>query len=582
MVQVEHLKPRLMVVDDETDNLALLYRTFRRDFEVFKAESAFEAMDLLDREGEMAVIISDQQMPRLSGIEFLSRTVDLFPDTIRIVLTGYTDAQDLVDAINSGKVFKYITKPWDAAELRALVNQAAETYSAIKQRTCDLTRALRRESLFNAVTSAIRESLDYDSMLRTIVETIGNTFGADACMLYPVEQVEFGEAGSVNLPLATKAEADFVLANSTRWVNANSPSDRSSLPPVDPEVLMGSVGDRSVKIAQTQQQDQPYVQLVIPLTCKQEIPAVLVLYKQTTSASWLKDDIELVKGVAEQAALAISQAKLYQRIQKQSEQMQGELAVARQIQGNLLRQSLPDIDNVKIQAYCYPAREVGGDFFEVYLHPQGDIWLAVGDVSGKGVPAALFMASALSVLRRELAQEAPPPPNIVMQNLNSSLLDNLVSSNCFITMVLASFSPDTKRLVYANAGHIYPLVWSSYHREDNGEKTGNPALEPTYLKQRGVPLGILPRWTAAAGELQLQSGDVLLLASDGVTEASIANVEPGSGHAPTSRSMLRQAGLWQLLIQDHSSLDLTHILSRIQAHSETQEDDQTMLSLEVL
>ena len=99
-------KLRLMVVDDEPDNLDLLYRTFRRDFEVFRADSALKALEILEQHGEMAIIISDQRMPEMLGTEFLSRTVDSYPDTIRIVLTGYTDVEDLVDAINSGKVFK--------------------------------------------------------------------------------------------------------------------------------------------------------------------------------------------------------------------------------------------------------------------------------------------------------------------------------------------------------------------------------------------------------------------------------------------------------------------------------------------
>lgn len=178
MTLAEQSKLRLMVVDDESDNLDLLYRTFRRDFEVFKAASALEALKILDREGEMSIIISDQRMPKMSGIEFLSRTVEEFPDTIRIVLTGYTDVEDLVSAINTGKVFKYITKPWSPDELRSVVQQAAETYQVLKQRTLELRRALRRESLFNAVTTAIRESLDYRSMLQTIAATIGQTFGA--------------------------------------------------------------------------------------------------------------------------------------------------------------------------------------------------------------------------------------------------------------------------------------------------------------------------------------------------------------------------------------------------------------------
>src|SRR6476646_8030324 len=159
-------KLKLMVVDDEPDNLDLLYRTFRRDFEVFKANSGLNALQALDREGEMAIIISDQRMPLMNGTEFLSKTVDRFPDTIRIVLTGYTDVEDLVDAINAGKVFKYITKPWKPQQLQTVVEQATETYRIIKQRTEDLKRALRRESLFNAITSAIRGSLDYQSMLQ--------------------------------------------------------------------------------------------------------------------------------------------------------------------------------------------------------------------------------------------------------------------------------------------------------------------------------------------------------------------------------------------------------------------------------
>ena len=91
-------KLKLLVVDDEKDNLDLLYRTFRRDFQVYKAESAIEALAVLEQNGEMGIIISDQRMPEMNGTEFLSKTVDRFPDTIRVLLTGYTDVEDLVDA----------------------------------------------------------------------------------------------------------------------------------------------------------------------------------------------------------------------------------------------------------------------------------------------------------------------------------------------------------------------------------------------------------------------------------------------------------------------------------------------------
>ncbi len=131
-------KLKILVVDDEPDNLDLLYRTFRRDFHVLKADSGMNALQMLAAEGEVAVIISDQRMPEMKGTEFLSKTVPQFPDTVRIILTGFTDIEDLVEAINAGQVYKYITKPWDPGELKAVVQRAAETYDLLKQRTEEL------------------------------------------------------------------------------------------------------------------------------------------------------------------------------------------------------------------------------------------------------------------------------------------------------------------------------------------------------------------------------------------------------------------------------------------------------------
>lgn len=566
MVEEVDGKLKLMVVDDEPDNLALLYRTFRREFDVVKAESAIAALEILDTQGEMAIIISDQRMPEMLGTEFLSKTVDRFPDTIRIVLTGYTDVEDLVEAINAGKVFKYITKPWVPDQLKVVVQQAAETYKVVKQRTYELSRALRRESLFNEITSAIRESLDYESMLNTIAATLSRTFAASQCILQPVEESQL--AATVFHYHAVQASAES---------NGAAPIRLSADDPTIQRVL----ATRQLEIESLVDLDRH--RLVLPLVYQHDFLAILALDRDTTTKAWTAEDIDLLQGVAAQASLAISQAKLYQRIQNQTEQMRAELEVARQIQGNLLRQSLPDLDGMKVQACCYPAREVGGDFFEVYTHPQGDIWLAVGDVSGKGVPAALFMASAISVLRRELSQESPPDPHLVMQNLNQSLSDDLISANCFITMVLARYTPTTQKLVYANAGHIYPLVWS--RDAIAAGQTGaseRSTLEPNYLKVRGVPLGILPNWKAAAGTLDLKSGEVLLLTSDGITEATVQSSEPTATGMPPASAMLQQTGLWQLLLNEQHPLDLTRLLAQIRAHNTIQEDDQTILSLEVL
>ena len=286
---------------------------------------------------------------------------------------------------------------------------------------------------------------------------------------------------------------------------------------------------------------------------------------------WYQEDIQLITDVAEQAALALSQAKLYQILQEKQQQINLELEVARQIQYNLLRQTLPKMAGVKVQACCYPAREVGGDFFEVFVHPNGDLWLAVGDVSGKGVPAALFMASTISLLRRELSQEVPVEPNVMMQNLNCTLIDDLISSNYFITMILARYHPITRELVYANSGHIYPFVWSE-------SATVNDS--PYYLTVRSIPLGILPKWEAESGRLILASGDTLLVTSDGITEATVW--ENLDNLRINNRSILHQEGLWQLIKKQTQPLNLNNLLALIQTNNDVQEDDQTILSLEVL
>ena len=564
MSQAERSKLKLMVVDDEPDNLDLLYRTFRREFRVFKADGAMKALELLDKEGEMAVIISDQRMPQMNGTEFLSKTVDRFPETIRILLTGYTDVEDLVEAINSGKVFKYITKPWNPENLKAVVQQAADTYRVLKKRTDELRRSLRREELFNAVTTAIRESLDYGSMLQTVVTTIGQTFEATGCILRPVD-------------------GDQLMLVSFSY-QADSEAETSPLPDTD-SIFQHVLENRQTQLLKDETDSTNSVHLVVPLVCQQQLLGVLSLYQQGSSHSWASEDVQLIEAVSEQAALAISQAKLYQRTQLQAQQMRAELEVARQIQNNLLRQSWPDVEGVRVQAHCYPAREVGGDFFEVYVHPQGDIWLAVGDVSGKGVPAALFMASAISLLRRELAQEISPEPEVVMQNLNSTMSDNLVSTNCFITMVLARYTPTSRQFVYANAGHIYPIVWSHPMVVQQQAARENSALvEPNYLKVRGVPLGILPIWKARAGALTLDTGEILLLTSDGVTEATVTQpICTAQNTEQSSSPMLNQSGLWQLVLQESAPFDLTNLLAHIRERTNNvQEDDQTILSLEVL
>ncbi len=122
---------KILFVDDETANLRLLERLFRNSYEVLTASSTAEALDLLALH-DVALIISDQRMPSMTGSEFLKKAAEMRPQTVRIMLTGYTDASALVDAINSGVVYKYITKPWVNEELQQTVKRALQHYETTK------------------------------------------------------------------------------------------------------------------------------------------------------------------------------------------------------------------------------------------------------------------------------------------------------------------------------------------------------------------------------------------------------------------------------------------------------------------
>lgn len=124
---------KIMIVDDEPANLRALLRLFRQDYEVVTAESGPEALTLL-KQHNVALLISDQRMPEMSGIELMKNTVDLRPQMVKILLTGYTDVEALIESINSGLVYRYITKPWNNDDLRLTVSRALEHYEVIKSK----------------------------------------------------------------------------------------------------------------------------------------------------------------------------------------------------------------------------------------------------------------------------------------------------------------------------------------------------------------------------------------------------------------------------------------------------------------
>lgn len=144
-------KHQILILDDELDNLEALERLFRKKYSVLKSTSGREALELI-KDQSVALIISDQRMPEMTGVEFLEQTLISHPDTLRILLTGYTDIKSVVEAINRGHIYQYITKPWDPDEIKITVDRAIEQWTLkqnLKEKNIQLEAALIKLQALN-------------------------------------------------------------------------------------------------------------------------------------------------------------------------------------------------------------------------------------------------------------------------------------------------------------------------------------------------------------------------------------------------------------------------------------------------
>ena len=152
----EQSKRPILVVDDEAEILHSLRWLLRMEFEVHTAQNGFEALEILQRQ-PIHVVMSDQRMPEMTGVQFLSQVQGECPEAMRIVFTGYADIKAVIDAINQGRIFRYITKPWDPDELRAVLHQACAEYDQIVERKCLLTDLQSHVAQELALVQGLRE-----------------------------------------------------------------------------------------------------------------------------------------------------------------------------------------------------------------------------------------------------------------------------------------------------------------------------------------------------------------------------------------------------------------------------------------
>ncbi|MGH2493888.1 MAG: ATP-binding SpoIIE family protein phosphatase [Ktedonobacteraceae bacterium] len=247
------------------------------------------------------------------------------------------------------------------------------------------------------------------------------------------------------------------------------------------------------------------VKMVIPLVSQGELVGLLNLGPRLSEQDYSTDDRTLLNDLATQAAPALRVAQLVREKRAQDlerERIEQELHVARLIQQTLLPKELPQLPGWQISSYYQPARAVGGDFYDFLYFEDGRLGLVIGDVTDKGVPAALVMATTRSILR-STAHAAISPGKVLEQT--NDLLHQDIPPNMFVTCLYAILDPISGRLEYANAGHDLP------YRRHNGEVSE--------LRATGMPLGLMPGMAYEEKEITLDAGDSILFYSDGLVEA---------------------------------------------------------------
>lgn len=246
-------------------------------------------------------------------------------------------------------------------------------------------------------------------------------------------------------------------------------------------------------------------ELIVPLLSSGELVGILILNSKRSEQEYSSDDRQLISMLAAQVAPTVRVAQLVQQQQKElleRERMDQEMRLARLIQHTLLPQAPPDMPGWKLAIHYQPARAVGGDFYDFFPLPDGRIVISIGDVTDKGVPAALVMASTRAILRGAARRMLPPGEALARTN---ELLLPEIPRHMFVTCLYAILDPRTGVFQFANAGHNLPV---GCHNGSVRE-----------LRATGMPLGLLEDMTYEEHTATIRPGECLLLYSDGLVEA---------------------------------------------------------------
>jgi phosphoserine phosphatase RsbU/P len=365
--------------------------------------------------------------------------------------------------------------------------------------------AYNAEQVLSELSDHVRSMVETKSLLETVTTRIADTLhihnvavllgGSEA--YHPAYALGYASTPDVTFPSnvgtikvleAQREPARIYLDDPDSWLYRN------------PEVSE----EERAKLAQL------HAELLLPLNARDKLLGFISLGPKRSDEPYSGADVRLLKSVAAQTGLALENARLMSAIAEEvahRERLNREVEIAREVQERLFPQTLPPICGLEYAGTCRPALGVGGDYYDFLALPGGQLGIAIGDVSGKGIAAALMMASLQASLRGE-ATRAPENLAALVSNVNR-LVYEASSSNRYATFFYAQYNPEAHQLIYVNAGHNPPMLFHC----------ANGAWQVSRLETGGTVVGLMQNFCYDQGLVTMSPGDVLVAFTDGISEA---------------------------------------------------------------
>ena len=488
----------ILIADPAANYCSCVEERLGRKYRILSATTVDEAVSILN-DGEIELLILDDSLLPCEAVFDILRQ----RRPIVTILTGILgDTISLLDAFNTGCIHSFLKKPWQCSQFKEIVERAIEINHRrreAQQRILEQNAVINEMKFLHRISQQISEKKPLPQLLKEIMESSKKLMNAEASSLLLYDS----KSRKLVFDVATgskkehfkrvKLDLDKGIAG---WVATHK----------QPLRIEDCYQDERFNPEYDRQSNfRTRSMIAVPLVRKNRLLGVMQVINKKGGGVFRETDLSLFETLASQCAIAIENNSLVQK-QVESEALERELDVAREIQQRLLPQELPGYTDIEVAAVSIPAKQVGGDFYNIQRVDEHQSLLFVADVAGKGIPAALIVSTInacmlyyLNSLRAEFDLSG------FVTAMNRVLIESTTDAK-YATCWFGLFNHTTRALTSLNAGHNPPYIF----RDDSPE--------PLQLTEGGLFLGNM-EYPFSQETIEMRPDDVLVFFSDGVTEA---------------------------------------------------------------